>query len=143
MAVQLPDPDDQPGADVVLYDGHCRFCIGQVRNMRRADVTGRLAFLSLHDMRVRERYPDLSHDQLMAQMYVIDHRGRRHGGPSALRYLTRRLPLLWPLAPLLHIPFSLPLWNWLYQQIAQRRYWFGRVETCDDGACRVHFGKKP
>lgn len=142
MPPVLPDPDDVPGADVVLYDGHCRFCIGQVRNMRRADLTGRLAFLSLHDIRVGERYPDLSHEQLMAQMYVIDRHGRRHGGPSALRYLTRRLPLLWPLAPLLHIPFSLPIWNWLYQQIARRRYWFGRIETCDDGACQVHFGKK-
>lgn len=142
MAVTLPDPDDAPGADVVLYDGHCRFCIGQVRNIRRVDLTGRLAFLSLHDPRAGERYPDLSHDQLMAQMYVIDGRGRRHGGPSALRYLTRRLPLLWPVAPLLHIPFSLPLWNYLYQQVARRRYWFGRVETCDDGACQVHFAKR-
>lgn len=138
----LPTPGERPDADVVIYDGHCRFCTGQVRRLHRWDGAGRLAFLSLHDPVVAERYPDLSHDQMMQDMYVVDRQGRRHRGAAAFRYLTRRLPRLWWLAPVMHIPFSLPLWQFLYRQVANRRYWFGKTDQCDDGTCAVHFKGK-
>jgi predicted DCC family thiol-disulfide oxidoreductase YuxK len=132
----LPDPDARPGAEVVIYDGQCRICTGQARNLARLDWTGKLCYLSLHDLRVKARYPDLSFDDLMRQMYVVDRRGGRHGGARAVRYLSRVLPALWPIAVFLHIPGSLPLWQWLYGQVAKRRYRFG--ETCDEGTCRLH-----
>lgn len=138
-AARLPSPDDRPGADVVIFDGHCRFCTGQVRRLARWDGGGRLAFLSLHDARVARDYPDLTHEQLMQEMVVVDRTGERHGGAAAFRFLTRCLPTLWLAAPLLHIPFSLPLWSFLYRQVAQRRYAMGKTEACDDGACEVHF----
>ena len=57
---QLPDPTDRPQADVVIWDGRCNFCLKQVQRLRRMDIFGQLAYLSLHDARVGERYPDLS-----------------------------------------------------------------------------------
>lgn len=134
----LPDPDEYPGRHVVLFDGHCRFCQSQVRKLQWFDTGRRLTFLSLHDPRVGQRYPDLSHEQLMEQMYVIDPAGGKHAGASAIRYLSRQLPTLWLLVPLLHLPCSLPWWRWLYGQIARRRYRWGRQPSCDDGACEIH-----
>jgi predicted DCC family thiol-disulfide oxidoreductase YuxK len=136
----LPGPVDRPEADVVIYDGDCRFCTSQVQRLARWDRGGRLAFLSLHDPEVAARWPDLTHDMLMEQMYVVDRAGQRHGGAEAFRYLTRRLPRLWILAPLLHVPFSLPLWKWGYRQVAKRRYQIaGKMKACDGDACAVHF----
>lgn len=137
-AAGLPTPEERPEADVVIYDGHCRFCGAQVERLARLDRRGRLAFMSLHDEEVNRRYPDLTHEQLMEEMVVVDRRGRRHAGAAAIRYFSRRLPLLWPVAPLLHIPFSLPLWAWLYRQVARRRYLFGKRVECEDDVCRVH-----
>jgi predicted DCC family thiol-disulfide oxidoreductase YuxK len=134
----LVGPEERPDADVVIYDGRCRMCVGQTLRLARLDCGGRLAFLSLHDGRVPQLYPDLSHEALMRDMYVVDRRGRRHRGAAAVRYLSRRLPRLWWLAPLLHLPGTLPLWQWMYQQVAQRRYQFGTIEACDDEACAVH-----
>lgn len=136
----LPDPDARPHAHVVIFDGDCRFCQAQVARLAWLDRRGQLAFLSLHDPRTAARYPDLTYEQLMAQMYVVDPRGGRHGGAAALRHLSRQLPPLWPLAPLLHLPCSLPLWSWLYHEVAKRRYRWGRVSDCENGACAVHFG---
>jgi predicted DCC family thiol-disulfide oxidoreductase YuxK len=140
----LPTPGDRPDADVVIYDGHCRICTAQIRKLSWWDCQGKLAYLSLHDPVVQERYPDLTHDMLMEQMYVVDRHGNRHGGAASIRYLSRRLRRLWWLAPVLHIPGSLPLWQWLYRQIAQRRYRFGKLNgnDCDGDACQVHFRKK-
>jgi predicted DCC family thiol-disulfide oxidoreductase YuxK len=101
-----------------------------------------LAYLSLHDPEVARRYPDLTHEMLMRDMYVVDRSGRRHRGAAALRYLSRRLRRLWWLAPVLHVPFSLPVWQWVYRQVADRRYRWGRVEECGDEGCAVHAGKR-
>lgn len=135
---ELPDPDEKTDADVVIYDGQCNFCSGGVNQLRRLDCCGsRLAFISLHDPRVAERYPDLTHEQLMEQMYVVDSEGRRHGGADAVRYLSRRLPLLWLAAPILHIPFTAGLWQWGYHQVARRRYKLAG-KTCENDACDIH-----
>lgn len=134
----LPRPDVRPGADVVIFDGDCRICTAQIERLRRFDRGGRLAFLSLHDPETAERFPDLSHDALMADMYVVDQRGRRHRGAEAIRYLSGRLPTLWWLAPSLYFPGSMPLWQKLYRMFAKRRYRFGRIESCENGSCRLH-----
>lgn len=124
-----------PDRDTVLYDGRCRFCRSQIALLRRAALGRRLDFISLHDPVVAERFPELSHDDLMRQMYVVDPRGHARGGAEAVRYLSRRLPLLWPLAILLHIPGSLPVWKSLYAFVARHR--LSIAGSCDDGTCRV------
>ncbi len=137
-STELPDPDTLSGSDVVIYDGECNFCRSQVSNLRRLDFRGnRLSFLSLHDPRVAERYPDLSHESLMEQMYIVDRSGTRHGGGDAVRYLTRRLPALWIAAPVMHLPFTAGLWRWGYAQIAKRRYKIAG-KTCENDACSIH-----
>ncbi|MEM9587367.1 MAG: DUF393 domain-containing protein [Planctomycetota bacterium] len=143
MRTDLPDPDTLPEADVVIFDGDCNFCRSGVRTLRRLDWGGRrLSFISLHDPRVAERYPDLTHDQLMDQMYVIDGVRNRHGGADAVRYLTRRLPTLWISAPILHLPGTARIWRWLYQQVAKRRYRLaGKANACEGGSCSIHFDK--
>jgi predicted DCC family thiol-disulfide oxidoreductase YuxK len=132
---RLPTPDDRPSADVVIYDGHCRICTAQIKKLMWWDCQGKLSYLSLHDPEVARRYPDLRHDQLMQEMVIVDRHGKRHPGAEAIRYLSRRLRWL---APILHVPLSLPLWRWLYRQVAKRRYKFGKTMDCDGGTCHLH-----
>lgn len=136
--MELARPSDRPKADVVIYDGECRICTAQIARLARWDFGRRLTFLSLHDPEAAERYPDLSHEALMADMYVVDRSGRRHRGAAAIRYLSSRLPSLWWLAPVMYLPGSLPLWQRLYRMFAKRRYRFGKIENCEDGSCRLH-----
>lgn len=137
-AVRLPKPADRPGADVVIYDGQCRICTAQVKKLPWWDCQQRLSYLSLHDAEVHERWPDLSHDALMREMYVIDSHGNRHAGAYAIRYLTRRLRRLWWAAPALHFPLSMPLWKAMYRWVANRRYKYGKLDDCDGGTCSLH-----
>lgn len=138
MPPQLPSPRDFPDADVVIFDGHCRFCRGQIERIFRADGGGRLAFVSLHDPVVAQRWPDLTHEQLMDEMTIVDRHGSYHGGAAAFRYLTRRLPRWWVLAPLMHFPGVMIVARWGYRQLAKRRYKWGKVDGCDEGSCAVH-----
>ncbi|QDV14112.1 hypothetical protein CA51_40060 [Rosistilla oblonga] len=133
----LADPDSRPDADVVIFDGQCNFCRGGVERLNWLDRRNRLAFISLHDERVAERYPDLSHDDLMQEMFVVDGQGKRHGGSDAVRYLSRQLALLWPIMPVLHLPGSAGVWRWMYKQVAKRRYRLAG-KNCDSGSCKIH-----
>lgn len=146
-ARDLPGPDENPGRDVVIFDGQCNACALAAKRLHQMDFgKDRLAFLSLHDPRVTQRYSDLTYDDLMAQMYVVDTEGNRHGGADAVRYLTRRLPILWAFAPMMHIPGTARLSRWMYSIVARNRYWisrkfFGTRNTCDSDACSIHFDK--
>lgn len=125
----------KPPRDTVLYDGRCRFCRSQVAILRRLDLGRTLEFTSLHNPSVGHDFPELAHDDLLAQMVVVDKAGLARGGADAVRYLSRRLPLLWPLAVLLHVPGTLPLWAALYRFIARNRM---RIAgSCDDGTCKL------
>jgi predicted DCC family thiol-disulfide oxidoreductase YuxK len=139
----LPTPREYPTADIVIYDGHCKFCEGMVRRLAWFDGKGRIVFLSLHDPEVARRFPDLTYDQMMEQMWLVTQQGQRYGGAAVLRYLSRKLPKLYWLAPFIHVPFTLPLWQWGYKQVARRRYLIlGKTDaSCEDGACAVHFRK--
>ena len=126
-----------PDRDTVLYDGHCRFCRSQIAVLRRLDLGGRLRFTSLHDTSVTRDFPEIPTADLMDRMHVVDRSGRVRGGAEAVRFLSRRLVPLWPLAVLLHLPGTLPLWRRLYAWIAARRY--GIAGRCgDDGTCRLN-----
>ncbi len=137
LKLRLPRAEFGFPGDIVIFDGHCRFCWRQVARLKRCDLGHRLQFLSLHDPEVAERFPDLSHERLMEEMVVVTHDGGRFGGIASIRYLSRHLPLLWPLAPPLHIPGTLGFWRWAYRWVARRRYQLAGKQDCD-GACDVH-----
>ena len=134
--MELPAPTELPSADVVIYDGECGFCRAQVERFCRLDGANRLAFVSLHDPSIAENYPDLSHEQLMQEMVVMDQSGNRHAGHRALQYLSWRLPKLRIFHPLFHIPMTGPLWQAAYKFVAKRRYQIGG-RRCENGVCNI------
>ena len=133
----LPSPAERPDADVVIYDGNCSFCTAQVARLLHWDCQGKLAYVSLHDPLVAQRWPDAQHERLMQEMLVVDRNGRRHWGPEAIRYLTHRLRRLWWAAWIFHIPGAMFVWRRLYRWIARNRYRFA-AKSCTSGACQLH-----
>jgi predicted DCC family thiol-disulfide oxidoreductase YuxK len=84
---------------------------------------------------VARDFPEIALEDLHRQMYVVDVRGLARGGADAVRYLSRRLVLLWPMALLLHIPGTMPIWHRLYAFVARHRLKI--AGSCDDGTCRL------
>ena len=128
--------EKHPEQDTILFDGECRFCQRQIAILSNLDLRNRFIYKSLHDPSVAADFPELTIEQLQEQMFVIDTQGNARGGATAVRYLSRQLPLLWPLTLLLHIPGSLPLWNRLYAFIAKRRLWI--AGRCDTTSCKTN-----
>lgn len=143
---EFPSPIDLPNADVVIYDGKCVFCRKSVKLLDAWVGKDQVCYVSLHDPWVAEHVPDLSHDEMMKQIYLISRTDdSKHAGAEAIRYLSTRSWKLWIAAPFLHFPLSMPLWQWMYQQVAKRRYLIAgkdNDDACDDdGTCKIHFDK--
>ncbi len=131
---RLPDPDERPGADIVVYDDHCGLCGALTRLLNRLDATGRLAYSAASDERITLWCPQVSPDELGQHMIVVGRRGDCWKGAAGVRRLSRRLPALWWAVPLLHVPGSMPVWRWLYRQVARRRYLLGG-HICEEDRC--------
>ena len=144
-AVGLSTPADLPNADVVIFDGKCVFCRQSVKMLNGWVGKEQLAYISLHDPWVAEFVPELTHEQLMDRVWIISREdGSKHGGAEMVRYLSTRSWKLWLAAPFLHFPGSMPLWQWMYQQVAKRRYSIAGKDdgACDeDGTCEIHLDR--
>ena len=119
----------------VLYDGQCPLCIKSVNALKRLDWLHRLHFLNARDSAsLPSREPPLDPDRLLQEMHLLTPDGKHvYHGYGAFRWLAWRLPLLWPLAPLMYIPGVPQLGQKVYLWIARNRF---RLVPCHGGVCR-------
>jgi predicted DCC family thiol-disulfide oxidoreductase YuxK len=120
-----------PERATVLYDGHCRFCTAQARNLERMTRKGSIALVSFQDPGVLERFPGITHDMCMKAMQLITPRGRVYSGFEAAVHAVG------PLAFVYYLPGIRLACDAVYWVIAKNRYrLMGR--DCSDGACALH-----
>ncbi|MDQ7850855.1 MAG: DCC1-like thiol-disulfide oxidoreductase family protein, partial [Armatimonadota bacterium] len=103
----------------VLYDGWCSLCTRSVRRLSRLDLLSLVQFVSFRHPGVLERYRV---DRARAERRVlgIDARGRIREGADVMVQIAVRLPLLWPLLPVLVVG-RLLVGQRLYDALAGRR----------------------
>ncbi len=117
----------------VIYDGHCRLCVGSVERLKRWATADRLRFVALQEPEAKALLPDKSDEELRGQMHVLE-AGRAYAGAEGWFRLLHLAPL-W----MAWIAWITPRWVALpvYAWIARNRYrWFGK--TCEEGGCAVH-----
>jgi predicted DCC family thiol-disulfide oxidoreductase YuxK len=122
---------------VLLYDGHCRFCTAQSKNMLRLAKPGAIEMLSFQDEGVLARFPGLTHEQCMKAMQLIAPDGRVFSGAeAAVRALATRP--IGKLAFIYYMPLIRQLVDLVYFIVARNRYRLGGKVECADEACALH-----
>jgi predicted DCC family thiol-disulfide oxidoreductase YuxK len=121
---------------IILYDGLCPFCLKNVSLLKRLDWLGRLRF---HDCRDTAGIPantaHLDPARMIQEMHVLTpDRATAYSGFRAVRWIAGRMPILWPLYPLLFIPGMPRLGQRLYLWIARNRF---QLLPCRDGVCTI------
>ncbi len=126
-----------PKLPTILYDGHCRFCIAQMRNLAKFLPDTKYEALSFQEPGVLERFPGITHAQAMEAMLFIDTDGRAFTGMEAASRAVAVRPV-GRLAFGYYVPGVKQGLDWIYRAIARNRYKLMGKE-CPDGACAVHF----
>lgn len=121
---------------VLLYDGHCRFCLAQGERLARW-TGGRIRLVSFRDPGVLARYPSLTPEACDAAMQLVLPEGRIAAGmEAAARALALRRPLA-PLAALYFVPGIRQIADALYRVLARNRFRLGG-KVCTEETCRLH-----
>jgi predicted DCC family thiol-disulfide oxidoreductase YuxK len=104
-----------------------------VRIIRALDWNDRLQFVDATNTEAREFFaPTLTEREVMIEMYVIDERGRLHGGFEGYLQIARVVPVMWPFGLIGRLPGLRQLGHAVYKVIAANRVRRGR---CTDELC--------
>jgi predicted DCC family thiol-disulfide oxidoreductase YuxK len=117
----------------VLFDGGCPLCRRTARIVRALDWNGRLQFVDATNDEARAFFaPSLTEAQVLVEMYVVDERGRLHGGFEGWLQIARVVPVMWVAGLIGRVPGIRQLGHALYKVIAANRVRRGR---CTDEVC--------
>lgn len=121
---------------VLVYDGHCRFCVGQATRLVRW-VGDRVRLESFRDPGVIERYPGLTEEACTASIHLVEPGGRVSSGAEAVARTLRLRPALAPLGWLHSLPILRQILDAAYGAVARNRFRLGGT-VCTGDACRPH-----
>ncbi len=114
---------------IVFYDGECGLCNRFVQFVLDRDPGGNVLLAPLQGETFRERCPDFGRPDL-STVLVLDG-GRIFERSSAALRVLRHLRFPWPIVAAVGSLVPRPIRDWMYNQVATRRYrWFGNVEAC-------------
>lgn len=115
---------------VVLFDGVCNLCNGAVIFIIERDPTGYFQFAPLQSATGEHLLRRCGRSAQQLESIVLVQDGRCYDRSDAALRIAAGLTRPWRwLRALAIIPR--PLRDWLYDQIARRRYrWFGRRDAC-------------
>ncbi len=117
---------------IVLYDGHCGLCLRSMFVLLQCDWLAALKPVNFRVSDDRRAFaPDVTERSLDKSMHIKLSNGSYLTGFDAFRYMTKRLPPLWPIAPLLWIPGVAPIGRRVYRWIADSR------KKCDHENCLI------
>jgi predicted DCC family thiol-disulfide oxidoreductase YuxK len=133
---------DPPGKYIILYDGSCRFCTAQSRNLAALARRGAVEAVNFQAAGLLERFPGISHEACMQAMHLVTPDGRIYKGfEAAVRAVATRPVLGW-IAYAYYLPGLRQMIDWLYAFIAARRYRLFRrsraTSECESGTCKLH-----
>ena len=115
----------------LIFDDRCGFCRKSVLLLRRLDWFGAIEFVPLGQAaELMERHA-ITSQAMETAMHYISPLGQVTNGAEAFRVFGKKVPLLFPSAMFLHLPFALPLAKVVYRKVAARRHALSRGLRCD------------
>ena len=122
----------------LIFDDRCGFCRKSVLLLRRLDWFGAIEFVPLGQAaELMERHA-ITSQAMETAMHYISPLGQVTNGAEAFRVFGKKVPLLFPCALFLHLPFALPLAKVVYRKVAARRHALSRGLRCDSDPCSIN-----
>ena len=107
-----------------------------MRSLGWLDWLDCVEMLPIKDPRVAEVAPGLTREALHEAIHCVTPGGSIHRGARAIRFLSLRMPVLFPLALFLWIPGIIWIAEIVYMWISRNRYLLSKVFGCK-GACAI------
>ena len=126
----------RPHKPVVIYDGGCGLCAGNLKWLYRLDTLKRFDAMPYQAKDLARLFPHLNIEDCHNAMHLVFPDGRIYAGTDAFRQIFLRMPLMFLVGLLMFIPPLPWILRRLYPILARNRYRLG-------GTCEVVFPDKP
>ena len=126
---------NQKVAPILIYDGHCQFCVAAVQKLKIMDLFATLQCVDLHDADLGALHPSLSKEKAMSQLHLVEEGGGLCGGFDIFRRICFTMPMLYPVIPIIYCPGMGIVGPWVYRFVAKNRYFFHFSKACQNNTC--------
>lgn len=116
---------DHPAKPVVIYDGGCNICAGNLKWLYRLDTFKKFEALPYQTERLTEIFPGLRIEECQKSMHLAFPNGKIYTGSDAFREVFLRMPLMFPVGLVMWLPPVAWLLRRLYPILARNRYRIG------------------
>lgn len=131
-----------PGRYVVLYDGACRFCTAQSKNLLALARPGIMEAVDFQQPDALARFPGVTVEACQRAMHLVTPAGRVYKGFEAAVQTVATRPWIGRPAYLYYVPGIRLACDLLYALVARYRYRIMGKSPCSDGACSIHFRRE-
>ena len=128
----------QPSQGKLIFDDQCEFCLRSIRQLRKLDWFNAIEFIPLGKAGQIMSKHSITSEAMHAKMHYISPPGKVTAGAEAFRVFGKKIPLLFPSAVMLHLPFALKLASFIYMKLAVNRYVLSRRMKCSSRNCSAH-----
>ena len=122
----------------LIFDDRCGLCQKSGLFLRGLDWFKTIDFIPFSQAAELVARHHITAQAMEAAIHHVSLSGQVTNGAHALRVFGMKIPLLFPCALLLYLPFVLRLANRLYTTVASRRQTLSRLLRCDAGQCSIH-----
>jgi predicted DCC family thiol-disulfide oxidoreductase YuxK len=116
---------DRPQKPVVVYDGTCGICAGNLKWLYRLDTLKKFDATPYQADDLLRLFPHLKLAECEQTMHLVFPDGRTYAGADAFRQVFLRMPLMFPVGVLLSVPPLPWILRKLYPILARNRYHIG------------------
>ncbi|MBT3270472.1 DUF393 domain-containing protein [Candidatus Poribacteria bacterium] len=110
---------------VVVFDGDCSFCQGQIRRMRRLTIPGRFEFVARQTDGLEDRFPMLRADEFSTGMRYVAEDGAVSVGADAVYQVARGMRYVRRITWLYRVPGARLVARAMYGWVARNRQRLG------------------
>jgi predicted DCC family thiol-disulfide oxidoreductase YuxK len=122
---------DKPEKPVVIYDGTCGICAGNLKWLRRLDWLKKFDDMPYQAAELARMFPHLNTEECEKAMHLVFPNGTTYTGADAIRKVFLRMPVTFPAGAIMSVPPLPWMLRKLYPVLARNRYRIG-------GTCEVH-----
>jgi predicted DCC family thiol-disulfide oxidoreductase YuxK len=126
---------ERPERPVVIYDGSCGICAGNLKWLYRLDTLKKFDALPYQTENLRTLFPHLKLEECEKAMHLVFPDARTYTGTDAFREVFLRMPLMFVVGLIISIPPIPWILRKLYPVLARIRYRLG-------GTCELHLPAK-
>jgi predicted DCC family thiol-disulfide oxidoreductase YuxK len=122
--------------NILLYDDTCPMCTFQTRVLTWLDWGNSIQLMPMSRPEASAVAPTLTREDLREAMHCITPKGKIYRGARAIRFMSFRIPLLFPLGLFLWLPGVIWIAERLYGWVSRNRFVLSRVFGCKE-ACTI------